>query len=435
MNDLIKMSRKDKTKEELVKEIENLRSRVAKLEKSEIKLKRTQEKERQYFENITFLAKTAMKFVEFPSNKDIYRFIGECLKKLVPYSMVFINSYDQTTGIMCTHLALGIGTVSAKTLKLLGRHPVGMTFKISKEALLGLTSNKLNKVPGGLYTLGLGEIPKPICAAIEKIYHIKYIYAIGFTWHEQLYGNASFIMREEKKIKNQRVIETFIKQASIALQRKHAEDQLEASLKEKEMLLRELHHRVKNNLQIVVSLLNLQSKYIKDKGVLQFFKAIQDRVRSMVLIHDKLYQSQDLASIDTTDYIKTLSEHIFRSYNVKLGTVVLKTNIAKLNMNIDTAIPCGLIINEIISNSLLHAFVKPIKGRKAEVRINLHKDKIGDIRLVISDSGVGFPKDIDFRNTKSLGLQLVRILVEQFNGTIKLNRSKGTKFTITFKMK
>ena len=201
------------------------------------------------------------------------------------------------------------------------------------------------------------------------------------------------------------------------------------------MLLRELHHRVKNNLQIIVSLLNLQSKYIKDKGVLQFFKAIQDRVKSMVLIHNKLYQSQDLASIDTTDCIKTLSEHIFRSCNVKPGTVVLKTNIAKLNMNIDTAIPCGLIINELISNSLRHAFVKPIKGRKAEVRINLHKNKAGDIRLVISDSGVGLPKDIDFRNTKSLGLQLVRILVEQLNGTIKLNRSKGTKFTITLKMK
>lgn len=322
-----------------------------------------------------------------------------------------------------------------ENLKLLGRHPVGMTFKISKEALLGLTSNKLNKVPGGLYALGLGEIPKPICAALEKIYHIKHIYAIGFTWQGQLYGTASFIMREEKKIKNQRVVEAFIKQASIALQRKQAEDQLEASLKEKEVLLRELHHRVKNNLQIVVSLLNLQSKDIRDKGDLQFFKAIQSRIRSMILIHDKLHQSQNLANIDTTDYIKTLSEHIFRSYNVKLGTVVLKTNIAKLNINIDTAIPCGLIINELISNSLRHAFVKPIKGRKAEVRINLHKDKAGDIRLVISDSGVGLPKDIDFRNTKSLGLQLVRILVEQLNGTIKLNRSKGTKFTIPFKMK
>ncbi len=150
------MSRKDKTKEELVKEIENLRNRVAKLEKSKIKLKHTQEKEREYFESITFLTETAMKFVEFPSNKDIYRFIGECLKRLVPYSMVFINSYNQATSIICTRLALGIGAVSEKTLKLLGRHPVGMTFKISKEALLGLTSNKLNKVPGGLSALGLG---------------------------------------------------------------------------------------------------------------------------------------------------------------------------------------------------------------------------------------------------------------------------------------
>ncbi|MCK4829572.1 sensor histidine kinase [bacterium] len=428
------MSRKDKTKEELVKEIENLRSQVTKLEKSKIKLKRTQEKERQYFENITFLTKTAMKFVEFPSNKDMYRFIGECLKKLVPYSMVFINSYDQATGIMCTRLALGIGTVSEKTLKLLGRPPVGMTFKISEEALLGLTSNKLNKVPGGLYALGLGEIPKPICAALEKIYHIKHIYAIGFTWQGQLYGNASFIMRDEKKIKNQRVIEAFIKQASIALQRKQAEDQLKASVKEKEILLKELHHRVKNNLQVISSLLNLQSKYFDDEKYRQFYRESQDRIKSMVLIHEKLYQSKDLANINTSDYINILLKHLFNSYNVSPGTIDLKVSIENITIDIDTAIPCGLIINELISNALKYAFVKRSKDKKAEIKIKFYRDKADNVELIISDNGIGFPKNLDFRNTKSLGLQLVCSLVDQLGGNIKLDRSKGTVFTIKFKL-
>ncbi|MGB3478669.1 MAG: histidine kinase dimerization/phosphoacceptor domain -containing protein [bacterium] len=345
------MGRENKTKEELTKEIGNLHRQVAKLEKSKTQLKRTQEKERQYFESITFLTKTAMKFVEFPSNKDMYRFIGECLKKLVPYSMVFINSYNQATGIICTRLALGIGTVSEKTLKLLGRHPVGMTFKISEEALLGLTNNKFNKVPGGLYALGLGEIPRPICAALEKLYHIKHIYAIGFTWQGRLYGNATFIMREEKKIKHQRVIEAFIKQASIALQRKQAEDQLKASVKEKEILLKEIHHRVKNNLQIISSLLNLQSECFKDEKYRQSYRESQDRIRLMVLIHDKLYQSKDLANINTSDYMNDLARHLFESYNVRSDFIALKTDIEDIVMNIDTAIPCGLIFCD-LSNML-----------------------------------------------------------------------------------
>ncbi|MGB3480051.1 MAG: histidine kinase dimerization/phosphoacceptor domain -containing protein [bacterium] len=428
------MSRKDKTKEESIKEIENLRRQVAKLGKSKTQLKRTQEKERQYFESITFLTKTAMKFVEFPSKKDMYRFIGECLKKLVPYSMVFINSYDQTTGIICTRLALGIGTVSEKTLKLLGRHPVGMTFKISEEALLGLTSNKLSKVPGGLYALGLGEIPKPICAALEKLYHIKHIYSIGFTWQGRLYGNASFIMREEKKIKNQRVIEAFIKQASIALQRKQAEDQLKASVKEKEILLKEIHHRVKNNLQIISSLLNLQSECFEDEKYRQSYRESQDRIKSMVLIHDKLYQSKDLANINTSDYINGLSRHLFESYNVRSDFIALKTDIEDIAMNIDTAIPCGLIINELISNALKYAFVKGSNDKKAEVKIQLCRDKGDSIELIVSDNGVGFPKNLDFRNTKSLGLQLVCALVDQLNGNINLDRNKGTAFTIKFKL-
>jgi two-component sensor histidine kinase len=428
------MIRKDKTKEELVREIENLHRQVAKLEKSKTKLERTQKKERQYFESITFLTKTAMKFAEFPSNKDIYRFIGECLKKLVPYSMVFINSYDQATGIICTRLALGIGTVNEKTLKLLGRHPVGMTFKINKEALLGLTSNKLNEVPGGLYALGLGELPKPICAALEKFYHIKHIYAIGFTWQGQLYGNASFIMREERKIKNQRVIEAFIKQASIALQRKQAEDQLKASVKEKEILLKEIHHRVKNNLQIISSLLNLQSKYFDDEKYRQFYKESQDRIKSMVLIHDKLYQSKDLVNIDASNYINGLSKHLFESYNVRSDFIAFKTSIEDITINIDTAIPCGLIINELISNALKYAFVKGSKDKKAEVKIQFCRNKGDSIELIVSDNGIGFPKNLDFRNTESFGLQLVCALVAQLDGNIKLDRSKGTAFTIEFKL-
>ena len=211
-------------------------------------------------------------------------------------------------------------------------------------------------------------------------------------------------------------------------ERKRAEDQIKASLEEKEVLLREIHHRVKNNLQIISSLLNLQSRYIKDKQVLHVFKESQNRIKSMALIHKKLYQSKDLARIDFAEYVRSLIADLFRSYKADYDLITLKTNIDDVFLGIDTAIPCGLIINELVSNSLKYAF----KGGQGEIRIDLHSEKEGKFTLIVSDSGVGFPKDLDFRNTESLGLQLACTLVDQLQGTIGLDRTGGTKFKIAF---
>jgi two-component sensor histidine kinase len=212
-------------------------------------------------------------------------------------------------------------------------------------------------------------------------------------------------------------------------ERKRAEDQIKASLEEKEVLLREIHHRVKNNLQIISSLLNLQSRYIKDKQVLHVFQESQDRIKSMVLIHKKLYQSKDLARIDFAEYVRSLIADLFRSYKADYDLITLKTNIDDVFLGIDTAIPCGLIINELVSNSLKYAFPE---GGQGEIRIDLHSEKEGKFTLIVSDSGVGFPEDLDFRNTESLGLQLACTLVDQLQGTIGLDRTGGTKFKIAF---
>jgi len=215
-------------------------------------------------------------------------------------------------------------------------------------------------------------------------------------------------------------------------QRIEAEEKLKASLKEKEALLKEIHHRVKNNLQIISSLLNLQAGYIKDEYYQNLFKESQNRIKSMVLIHEKLYQSKDLANIKADDYIEGLVRHLFHSYGVKPKAVVLKKNIKNVTLNIDTAIPCGLIINELISNSLKHAFPRSLP-RSPEITLKLFQDKRNRTVLIVSDNGVGLPKNIDFKKTKSLGLQLVSALVEQLGGIITVEVKEGTKFTITFK--
>ena len=212
-------------------------------------------------------------------------------------------------------------------------------------------------------------------------------------------------------------------------ERKRVEERIKASLREKEILLKEIHHRVKNNLQIISSLLNLQSEYIKDKQALVVFKESQNRVRSMALIHERLYQSEDLSRIEFGEYLRNLANHLFRSYGVNSNTIELKIRVDDASLGIDAAIPCGLIMNELISNSLKYAFSERKEG---EICIDFGSDNDGTFILTVSDNGVGFPEDLDFRSTGSLGLQLVRMLTEQFNGTIELDRSSGTKFKIKF---
>lgn len=215
-------------------------------------------------------------------------------------------------------------------------------------------------------------------------------------------------------------------------ERKHAEERLKASLREKEVLLKEIHHRVKNNLQVISSLLKLQAGYIKDKQTLEILQESQNRVRAMALIHEKLYQSKDLAKTDFAEYVRNLTRNIIRSYG-NPHNIQLKIDVAEIRLSIDAAIPCGLIINELVSNSLKYAFPSnmPIE-QTCEIYINLHTTSPENYVLTITDNGVGLPEHIDFRNTPSLGLQLVCTLTEQLQGTIDLDRHNGTQFQLTF---
>ncbi|WP_424356997.1 sensor histidine kinase [Methanocella sp. MCL-LM] len=223
-------------------------------------------------------------------------------------------------------------------------------------------------------------------------------------------------------------ISGYVVSAEDITERTIAEQQIKASLEEKKILLKEIHHRVKNNLQIVSSLLNIQASYVTDQIALDCFKESQQRVKSMALIHEKLYQSEDLSRVNFSEYISNLSTYLFRSYNVCPDTVSLDIRVEKITMDIDMAIPCGLIVNELVSNSLKHAFPD---GRKGEVSITL--TRTGDrYILAVGDNGIGFPPEIDFRNTGSLGMQLVSTLVTQLEGTIELDSTMGTKFIISF---
>ncbi len=211
-------------------------------------------------------------------------------------------------------------------------------------------------------------------------------------------------------------------------ERKKTEEKIEAALKEKEVLLKEIHHRVKNNMQLISSILNSQSKHIEDEQALMMFKNGQSRIRSMALVHEKLYESEDLAGIDFAEYIRSITTYLFSLHKIS-EAVRLNVDIKDILLDINTAIPCALIVNEIVSNSLKYAFPEGIEG---EIYIGLHSNKRDKLILIVKDNGIGFPKELDFRKTESLGMQLIIMLVEQLEGTVELERKEGTAFTITF---
>ncbi|OEC87568.1 MULTISPECIES: histidine kinase dimerization/phosphoacceptor domain -containing protein [Methanobacterium] len=247
---------------------------------------------------------------------------------------------------------------------------------------------------------------------------------------------------------------------------KRSKIELQIALQEKEMLLKEIHHRVKNNLIMISNLLELQSHYIKDKTDFNFFRESQNRANSMALIHERFYQSSDLKSIDFGDYICTLATDLVNTYVNASGQINLITDVENIMLDIDTAIPLGLILNELLTNSLKYAFpvtsscglsdgtsassaafncrfedltsisssntVQESVNKNARITVIFHK--ISDkFELIVKDNGIGFPKDLDYKKTGTLGLELINRITKQIDGIIELDTSEGTEFKITFK--
>jgi two-component sensor histidine kinase/HAMP domain-containing protein len=214
--------------------------------------------------------------------------------------------------------------------------------------------------------------------------------------------------------------------------KEHAKN-LQNSLSEKEILLKEIHHRIKNNLQVISSLLYLNSKKIKDKEALDMFKDSQNKIKSIALIHERLYQSKSLGKINFNDYVKSLMVDLFRSYGINQEIIKLNVNINDINISIDSAVPCGLIINELVSNSLKHAFPEMEKqGNDYIINIDFNKSSNNELLLVVGDNGIGIGPDISEKKENSLGIQLVETLVDQLEGTMEIDLSSGTVYRIRF---
>lgn len=213
-------------------------------------------------------------------------------------------------------------------------------------------------------------------------------------------------------------------------ERKRIEEKLRRSLQEKEILLKEVHHRVKNNLQMISSLLNLQARLVDDEKAREIFNDSRARVRSFALLHEKLYQSQDLAKIDFEDYVKDLASALFQSTGMNSERVTLEVNMEQVVLDMDSIINCGLIVSELVTNSLKYAFPA---GRSGSIRITLRTIGAGTLELTVQDDGAGLPNDLDYRKSNTLGLQLVGMFAKELGGALHFsNPGSGTRVSVEF---
>ncbi|MEC4816155.1 MAG: PAS domain S-box protein, partial [Scytonema sp. PMC 1069.18] len=281
----------------------------------------------------------------------------------------------------------------------------------SKEELINTSGYKFHRYS---FTLqDINKLTEEITAKGFWTREIEYVTCKGnFFW-----GNIA-----AKRISVAGTVRNLVRVTDIS-DRKQTMEQLERSLEEKETLLKEIHHRVKNNLQIISSLLRMQSRRARDEVTMMLFQESQNRVQSMALIHEHLYQSPEISQIDFGEYIRSLTDNLFRCYGISQKDILLNIETNGIKLTLDTAIPCGLLINELVSNSLKYAFPKKKCGK---IVVRLVSVTENTIILTVSDNGIGIPETLDWKNTNSLGLRIVHNLTRQLKGNINLERNNGT---------
>ena len=277
-------------------------------------------------------------------------------------------------------------------------------------------------------------LPADLAAACRKSDEIVLATGKPYRFEETSVGTDG-IERDFETIKapvhneNGRITELVGVSRDITAQ-KQAQRTLETALAEKSILLKEIHHRVKNNMQIISSLLSLQSRYLKHPADVELFKESQRRIRSMALIHEMLYRSESLSRIDFGAYVSNLLDSLHSSIDFSRGRIAYRKELEEVHLDVQTAIPCGFIVNELVSNALKHAFPGE---RRGEIHVSLQCLEDGAIHLTVRDDGVGLSPGFDIRKENSMGMQLVTMLTDQIDGMIEVDCSRGTKFRLAFR--
>lgn len=344
--------------------------------------------------------------------------IGNMLVKLFTRENIYLALYDETANMISYPFYYTVNERKEIESRPFGSRFTEFIIKTKKGIILN------ENVPATLKLMGIehDEHEARSLIAIPMIAGEKVLGVI--TIQDYSYEN-SFTQGQLE------LLTTIGAQAAIALENSYLYSEVTKSLKEKELLLQEVHHRVKNNLQVMSSLIKLQSRYIKDEKMLEILKETGGRIQSMAIVHTKIYNSKDYEFIQFGEYARNLIENFQTTYGYKLRNVRFDIDIGDLKLNIDTAIPCGLIINELVSNAVKYAFPD---GRAGTITVAVKHLKDNFYNLIVNDDGIGVTEGVDIKKSDSLGIQLVTLLSRQLNGSIEVNTApdKGTRFTITF---
>jgi|GEM_PF-2246961 len=342
---------------------------------------------------------------------------------MYPNRRFVINFYDDTTNSLVDERKFRTGDLKKNDYQPITESLSGLCFRERETVLINRCSETGIIPPDVLEELQLKSTLAVPIKSNNKVYGVLRI--------DDIYNEDSFSDNDVD------FFEIIAEQLGVVLEnadlfnlQKKSEEILKISLHEKEILLKEIHHRVKNNLQIISSLLNLQSGKIKDQKLIEIFRDSQNRIRTMALIHEKFYQSETLAVVDMKSYTKGLTDYLFRSYNVNVSKIKLALNIENVFLPGDFAISCGLILNELVSNSLKYAFVN-IETGTITITMSYNSDNI--LQLCYEDDGAGIEGSIDFSKIETLGLKLVNLLVQQQNGTLSVVSENGARFQIEMK--
>ncbi len=361
------------------------------------------------------------KIANFSRNLDaLYKSIHEVIRGLMPADNFYIGLYDKKTGLIHFPYSVDEKDTNDSPIKP-GKSLTGYVIKTGEPLLISHEKYEELKKKGEIEKVGtlsnywLGVPLKTTDLRTIGVLAVQ-IYEEGRNYTEEHMNMLVF----------------FSTQIAMAIERKQEEQR-------KKMMLQEIHHRVKNNFNLISSLLDLQCRQIKDQCLKKEFQLAQDRIRSMAMVHEKLHQSEDFSEINFARYIKELTDFLRQSHGTEDNKISVKLELEDVFLSIDKAIPCGLIINELFTNSLKYAFPpspsrKKPDGQKNEIVIELYKKDVNIFMLSVKDNGVGLPEDLDFFETPSLGMRLVRLLSKQIHGTIELNQSSGTAVSIKFKI-
>ena len=390
------------------------------------------EKEREeYLREREFITDVIVTASRMKDVDEICQCLGESVQKVNKRAYIAVSLYDPELNGVRIRALVGFEKYLDRLIKLTGADPEKLIFHPDEMGEISkfYFSGKLELIPEGLYNLLERKIAKPVCKTIARILGVEKAFAVGFALENRSYGGIIILVPKSQDIKYKSAIETIASHVSEMLRRRQAERKIEKSLHEKEVLLQEIHHRVKNNLTITSALLNIQADQIENKEqALAAFNETKDRVYSMALVHEKLYNSEDFSRIDMKSYIESMSRQLLRAYAEK-KKISIKKEVADVFLNINRAIPCGLIMNELMTNAIKHGFPK---NKKGTISISFRIIKNKHHELIVQDNGVGIPSNINIKTTDTLGLKLVNLLIGQIDGNLNISRKEGTQFIITF---